>query len=404
MESASTAGDLEVELQKASSALPRSNRRVRWLERVTLTPLARLLRTDNQSATLDRLFVSQHVQDLQLIGAAAIFLFYLIVMVAVLVAGGKVLHWIGANYAKDKLTIFSVLVGVSYYVSLNIGKFLYSVWAAPVALGAALTWGYQVGSARLGVVDLFACEISTLCRVASAVDVVRQYVERFKQGPAESASSNAGGLSSVNSSAQRPFTSEENYFPVFASNSRDLEALEARVVIRITEFYTYMKAVRDMQRALAQVKPEADKLGEWREDMRNIVYMLYLGLESARYAICLLVEFEPEQIERVIVILISELEAYRFLCGQFSENDVRRKRILLRERDYQSLVPLLTGLVKERRTTEADASAHEPLFAVMHWEPAWVLLPELQERYRLAVGGNAETVVEREPGSDPLAP
>jgi hypothetical protein len=403
MESASTARDLDAELQKALLALPRSNRRVRWLESVTLRPLASLLRTGNQSATLDRLFVSQHVQDLRLIGAAAIFVFYLIVMVAVLLAGGKVLHWMVTNYAKDKITILSVLVGVSYYVSLNIGKFMYSVWAAPVALGAALTWGYQVGSARLGVVDLFACEISTLCRVVSAVDVVRQYVDRFKQGPTANASSDAGSPE-VSGLAQRPFTSEENYFPVFATNSRDLEALEARVVIRITEFYTYMKAVRDMQRALAQVKPETDKLDEWREAVRNIVYMLYLGLESARHAICLLVEFKPEQIERVIVILISELEAYRFLCGQFSEDDVRRERILLRQRDYQTLVPLLTVFVKEKRTSEADAQAFEPARATRDWEPARVLLPELVHRCRLAVEGDAKKTVERAPGFDPLAP
>jgi hypothetical protein len=120
--------------------------------------------------------------------------------------------------------------------------------------------------------------------------------------------------------------------------------LEARVVIYITEFYTYMKAVRDMQRAFAQIKPEDAGSGEstvsvddWHEAVRNIVYMLYLGLESARYAICLLVEFEPEQMERTIVVLISELEAYRFLCSQFTGDDVRRQRILLRERDYRKL-------------------------------------------------------------------
>ena len=155
-----------------------------------------------------------------------------------------------------------------------------------------------------------------------------------------------------------------------------------------------MKAVRDMQRALAQVKPETDKLDEWREAVRNIVYMLYLGLESARHAICLLVEFKPEQIERVIVILISELEAYHFLCGQFSEDDVRRERILLRQRDYQTLVPRLTGFVKEKRASEADAQAFEPAQAIKDWEPARVLLPELVRRYRLAVEGDAKKTIE----------
>jgi hypothetical protein len=164
--------------------------------------------------------------------------------------------------------------------------------------------------------------------------------------------------------------------------------LEARFVIYITELYTYMKAVRDMQRAFAQIKPEAAGSGEstasvddWHEAVRNIVYMLYLGLESARYAICLLVEFEPEQMERTIVVLISELEAYRFLCSQFTGDDVRRQRILLRERDYRKLVPLLIEFVKDK----ANAEAREPPLGGAHWEPASVLLRELKKRYLLAL-------------------
>jgi hypothetical protein len=205
-------------------------------------------------------------------------------------------------------------------------------------LGAGLTWAYQVGSARLGVVDLFACEISTLCRVAAALDTVRGHVGRFKEGP------QANNSQTPDEFLTRPFTSEEDYFPVFQSNSRDLEVLEARVVAYITEFYTYMKAARDVQRALAQIKPPTrelsppERVGRWHETSRNIVYMLYLGLESARNAVCQLVEFEPELAERIVVILISELEAYCFLCGQFAKEDARRQRILLRERDYRKLV------------------------------------------------------------------
>ena len=52
------------------------------------------------------------------------------------------------------------------------------------------------------------------------------------------------------------FTSAENYFPVFEGNTRDLQSLEARVVINITSFYTYMKTVRDLMRTAAALKPE----------------------------------------------------------------------------------------------------------------------------------------------------
>ena len=40
-------------------------------------------------------------------------------------------------------------------------------------VGAVIAWAYQSGSARLGVIDLFACEISTLCRVATVSSIRR---------------------------------------------------------------------------------------------------------------------------------------------------------------------------------------------------------------------------------------
>ena len=46
-----------------------------------------------------------------------------------------------------------------------------------------LAWTYQAGSARLGVVDLFACEIATLCRVSAVVEMVQRYVDLFQRGP-----------------------------------------------------------------------------------------------------------------------------------------------------------------------------------------------------------------------------
>jgi hypothetical protein len=99
-------------------------------------------------------------------------------------------------------------------------------------VGAVLAWAYQSGSVRLGVVDLFACEISTLCRVATVVDTARRYAGKFDQPPTAPA----------DTAGPRPppyhFASQENYFPVFESNTRDLQTLEARVVINITEFYT----------------------------------------------------------------------------------------------------------------------------------------------------------------------
>ena len=246
---------------------------------------------------------------------------------------------------------------------------------------AVLAWTYQVGSARLGVIDLFACEISTLCRIATILDTVRRQVDKFEQGR----SAEAPGLDGSQMVAS-PFTSQENYFPVFESNAPALQTLEARVVINITAFYTYMKAVRDTMRTLTEIRPlpaefrsvhdQVAPVGPWHETARNIVYMLFLGLESAREAINDLVEFEPELAERKIVILISELEAYRFLRGQFKDNnEVHHRRIALREPVYRELWPELRQLVTQKY------AEHDSL-----WKPAWLLLDELEKSYDAAVG------------------
>jgi hypothetical protein len=267
----------------------------------------------------------------------------------------------------------------------GISKFI--VFFVPVVgvVGAVIAWAYQSGSARLGVIDLFACEISTLCRVATVVDTARRYAGKFDQPP--TAADTAGPH-------QPPhhFASQENYFPVFESNTRDLQTLEARVVINITEFYTYMKAFRDYLRTLAEITPQSDELdssseslSRWHEAVVNVVFMLFLGLESGRHAIADLVEFQPEKAERTIVILISELEAYRFLRSWFTNSeDVRYQRLNLRESDYQRLVPKLISSVEINRAqeklieleTEWDCPSQ-----ASKWEPAVRLLPELKTRY-----------------------
>ena len=269
----------------------------------------------------------------------------------------------------------------------GISKFI--VFFVPVlgVVGAVIAWAYQSGSARLGVIDLFACEISTLCRVATVVDTARRYAGKFDQPPTTAAET-AGPR-------QPPhhFASQENYFPVFESNTRDLQTLEARVVINITEFYTYMKAFRDYLRTLAEITPQSDELdGEsllqsWHEAVVNVVFMLFLGMESARHAIADLVEFQPEKAERTIVILISELEAYRFLRSRFTNSeDVRFQRLNLRESVYRRLVPKLISSVeasraKEEKLIERETEWDHPPQA-SKWEPAIRLLPLLKTRYQ----------------------
>ena len=121
--------------------------------------------------------------------------------------------------------------------------------------GGVLAWTYQTGSARLGVVDLFACEIATLCRVGAVVEMVQRYVDLFQRGP-------RGGMPQV-IDGELPadtsrFTSQESYFPVFDASVKDLQVLEANVVKHVTAFYTYMKVMRDSLRRLAEIKTPDD--------------------------------------------------------------------------------------------------------------------------------------------------
>jgi hypothetical protein len=325
----------------------------KWL----LEPIGRLLRTGDPAATVDRLFVSEHVKDLRLIIAFA--LIALLVALVFGVPGSLAYSWVFHDKHWSSQVVFSALGAFLAFYTPMFGIF-----------GAVLAWAYQAGSARLGIVDLFACEIDTLCRVALVADSVARSIETFEHClPGRN-----GAANSI--SPARHFTFEENYFPVFENNTRDLQALEARVVVNITAFYSYMKAVRDSTRFLMDISASSTQPGAastptaTQEAARNVIYMMFLGLESARKAIGYLVEFEPEQAERTIVILISELEAYRFLREQFTaEEDIRYQRLKLREGVYPKLVIGLCGVVKAGMASSFS-----------DWEPASLLLDELNRR------------------------
>ena len=113
-----------------------------------------------------------------------------------------------------------------------------------LAIGAVVAWSYRTAGLRLGVVDLFACEIDCLCRVGTILDVASRYVNLYDTPSNDLALSSDVNSQSVN------LESKEEYFPVFNNNSKDLQMLEAAVVTNITAFYTYMKAFRDLRRIL----------------------------------------------------------------------------------------------------------------------------------------------------------
>ena len=133
------------------------------------------------------------------------------------------------------------------------------------------------------------------------------------------------------------FTSQESYFPVFDTSVRDLQKLEADVVQNVTAFYTYMKVMRDYLRKLADTPPPSagstSHDDDWHKVVCSVIYMQFLGLESARKAIQDLVEFQPTRAEDIFTILLSELAAYDFLRNQF-HGDLFDRLLKGRENQY----------------------------------------------------------------------
>ncbi|HLY57823.1 MAG TPA: hypothetical protein VKS60_19835 [Stellaceae bacterium] len=370
---------------------------LRGLANGTLRRLSCLVRTGNPAATLDRLFESQHVEDLRLIIAMA--------LLGLGISAAPCLIY-ALEYAHKDLTEGRYL----YFVLKSLANFVAYMGPLFAIFGAIVAWVYQVGSARLGVVDLFACEISTLCRVAVVIDTAHRNVELFERGPPVAP---PGGAAAP---AENPAAaSQENYFPVFEGNTKDLQSLAARVVINITAFYTYMKVFRDMLRSRAAIRPgpqevqatsgEPAATGPWHDAIRDLVFMLFLGLESARKAIHDLVEYQPEQTERMIVVLIGEIEAFRFLLGAFKPEDIRARRLQLRWEPYEHLIPSICRKVQDgldaarRDKGEGDDETDEPgaeslaQLELQVWRAARELVPDLEQQFALTKAAVAKAAV-----------
>ena len=133
-------------------------------------------------------------------------------------------------------------------------------------------------------------------------------------------------------SAPMKFTSEEHYTPVYDHNLADLQPLNVTAVSRVTEFYSYRKAMVDFLRRIA-----AEEDPERKHEARNMMlYMQFLMCESAREAVEELIEFQPNLAESKINILCSELVLFSYLLEVYNENDFRGER--LRIRKYNNIV------------------------------------------------------------------
>lgn len=246
---------------------------------------------------------------------------------------------------------------------------------------AVLNWTYQSGSRRIGAVDLFACEISVICRVCIVVDYADSSVALARAQTADP-SAELGDVHLHHKKnyieIRRKFTSEENYTPVYDNQLSELQPLDVNVVTYVTEFYTYRKTMVDYLRAIS-AEEDSKRLPTL---FRQMIYMQFLMYESARLAILELVEFEPNRAESLVNILCSELVLFEFLHSEYKE-DYRGARLQLRDSQYQKLVPKLYSSIMRSNHgtwTRAKTSAPEMLKRYKRMCAALGLDPRIEER------------------------
>ena len=351
-----------------------------WIWRAIERSLWRVVarRYEDQTCTVRRVQVSKHVEDLRFVVDVAGGLAVASIIIVLLLVADAVVQW--TPFELKATEIVKAVVEHLAYIGAILG-----------ALGAVIAWAYQTASARLGVVDLFACEIGTLCRANAAVDIGEILANRYEHPPEPPAAEEkdktpaTGEKDKPKDPAQ--FTSQEDYFPVFTANSRDLQTLEADVVVHITAFYTYVKVFRDYSRKLSVTPPPSNGAIEdtWRETLKGMIYMLFLSLESARFAIHQLIEFQPLQTECKIAILVTEIRLYRFLLEKM-EHDFRYDRLLLRRPEYKDIVSEICQSTKSG-AAETDGIPAESLEPWQRrrkrsWDQSDTSLKELKKRYK----------------------
>ena len=297
--------------------------------------ILRKLRKHGSATTLYRLLTSRHVADLR-------FIFSLTIISVVVGCAFALLIGVLESYesSSPEAVLWTRFVGTVAFIA--------QPCAALIALGFGISgWAYRSGSSRLGIVDLFACEISTLCRVCTIVDLTGRYVQAFDAGTTGEPDVIARLRLTLGH-----FEASEDYTPLFDQNAKELQTLNARVVTNVTAFYTYAKAMKDAMRNLGKIDIHAATSradDAWHDAVTRIIYMQFLAFESARKAVRDLIEFEPNEVENTITILLSELRAYGFLLVQFepkskanqesiASEDFRHARLRLRHDSYIDVV------------------------------------------------------------------
>ena len=114
----------------------------------------------------------------------------------------------------------------------------FTISAVLAGLGGIIAWCYQTGSNRLGIVDLFACEITTLCRVCTVIGLADTCIAAFELEAREQSLSDQG---KIKERAIQPIRVGGRIHTHLRRQCERASSLGVKVVINITAFYTYWK-------------------------------------------------------------------------------------------------------------------------------------------------------------------
>lgn len=225
------------------------------------------------------------------------------------------------------------------------------------------TWVYQSANKRLGTVDLFACEIGSICRVGLVTNFAEKSILMHKEFGKEQ--------------TRTPTTIDvrESYTPVYDKGASDLQSLDTNSVTAITAFYTYRKTMMDYLRATLAAPTGA--LAQERQ--QQMIYMQFLMYENARIALQELAEFEPERAQHLVTIYCSELPLFTFLIRRYRgdrQSHFLYKRLRLRIADYDKNVQALLDRLKDIPRHSAGKDAPDSA-----WIKAQTTAAELEHRF-----------------------
>jgi hypothetical protein len=190
------------------------------------------------------------------------------------------------------------------------------------AWGALALRLFAIANERLGTVDLFTYEIISTCRVIVAVDLVQAFVTLYDDPQ----------VSGIAGPARR-----EEYFEHFHGMGLQIGGLNKSEVARITDFFVYLKGSRDATASfdLWRTADGFDKAtygaARRQEDVLHVLYLLFLVLEAAFYAIEGLARPIEFTFFRALVMPPMK-DAYRLLLRVIPQQDQRWKLLQMPRR------------------------------------------------------------------------